>query len=118
MKKIIYPLLLTMLLLLLIVEIIGINYMLDTNSKFRTNFNLMFGYTKWGRDYAEAIIKEEYKGEEITYRYEPAHINSEFDDDVIKPYFVTFYLFTEEKSVTYLAWTDGDTYTIDWEVIK
>lgn len=118
MKKIIYPLLLTMLLLLLIVEIIGINYMLDTNSKFRTNFNLMFGYTKWGRDYAEAIIEEEYKGEEVIYSYASANINSEFDEDVIKPYFITLYFLTDTKSITYIAWTDGDTYTIDWEVIK
>lgn len=114
----IYSIVLVMLTSLTIGLILLIGYKMNNDSKFRTNFNLMFGYCEWGRDYAGAIIKEEYKGEEITYRYEPAHINSEFDDDVIKPYFVTFYLFTEEKSVTYLAWTDGDTYTIDWEELE
>ena len=117
-NRIIYIGLLVILPIILIGEILFINYKMDNDSKFRTNFNLMFGYRAWGRDYAQVIIEEKYKGEEISYSYELAHINSEFDDDVIKPYFVTLYFLTDEKSITYIAWTDGCTYTIEWEELK
>lgn len=118
MRKLFYPVLLIILLATIIILIIGTTHLIASNGKFRTNFNLMFGYTKWGRDYAREIINEKYEGEEITFSYVRADINSGFDDDVIRPYLITFYFLTEEKSVTYLAWTDGDTYTIDWEKLQ
>lgn len=102
----------------LIITMIGAIHLIDNNARFRTGFNVMFGYKAWGRDYAREIIKEEYEGEEVTFSYIRADINSEFDDDVIQPYLITFYFLTEEKSITYLAWTDSDTYTIDWEELK
>ena len=117
-KNFIYYGALILIILTLIGEILFINYNLDNNPRFRTNFNLNFGYKAWGRDYAETIIEEKYKGEELSYYYEQAYINSKFDDDVLKPYFVTLYFLTDEKSITYIAWTDKETYTIEWEVLK
>ena len=117
-KNFIYYGALILIILTLIGEILFINYNLDNNPRFRTNFNLKFGYKAWGRDYAETIIEEKYKGEEVSYYYEQAYINSKFDDDVLKPYFVTLYFLTDEKSITYIAWTDKETYTIEWEVLK
>lgn len=117
-QRFIYIIVLVILILLLIGETLFITYKMNNDSKFRTNFNLMFGYRAWGKDYAQVIIEEKYKGEEVSYSYEPAHINSEFDDDVIKPYFVTLYFLTNEKSITYIAWTNRETYTIEWEVLR
>lgn len=117
-QRFIYIIVSVILILLLIGETLFITYKMNNDSKFRTNFNLMFGYTKWGRDYAEVIIEEKYKGEEVSYSYELAHINSEFDDDVIRPYFVTLYFLTDAKSITYIAWTDRETYIIEWEVLR
>ena len=114
----VYIVALVLLISLLIGEIIFINYKMNNDSKFRTNFNLMYGYSAWGRDYAEAIIEEKYKGEEVIYSYEPSHINSEFDGDVIKPYFVTLYFLADEKNIKYIAWTSKTTYTIEWEVLN
>lgn len=122
MKKIKYNLIVILVFVIslsaLIITIIGVNHLIDNNARFRTSFNLMFGYTKWGRDYAKEIIKEEYENQGITFTYVRADINSEFDDDVIRPYLITLYFLTEEKSVTYLAWTNRDTYTIEWEELQ
>ena len=118
-RNIILITILTITLLLTLISLItGVIHLCKYNNKFRTNFNLMYGYKSWGRDYAREIIKEEYENEHVLFEYKVANTNWEYENDIIKPYLVTIYFYDKDiKPIIYVAWTNGETYNIEWEVI-